>query len=555
MDNVSTCIASSGFKDAPPSLVRFKPEDIAPYLLPKLHQLISVPGKPVDSDMQFAEDVVSSPPMAKELARGDCPRLAEYLIENNQYINQLAITALRQMTRLDPMVVKAAYDALAMVVPQIPVSSSSSPHPAVAFIEELTPKIIGDCFNNGLWNAVSPLVAHRIDSIRKVALPKIVLEAQYSDRTRHGLVEANTLSLLDEQYKLPSPPPDVVDFFVHLLPLLADKICRNIESVLWLLRRMSDPNTKINMAVIDVLRTCSMKQDAAIYNIFVQAEVLRRLNEPPTQPSFAVNALICELLPALALPYARKKQLSEVIGFLDHAESTISNACLIACKKIVDSTVENRVCLYSVFSKLNFGKESSLKLCDYAMPVFCKDWAAAGDFARIAQLLTHPERRIRVAAHRVWNDAIVNTPSARAKIVREDLLGVIFELCSSQYEDCIIVGYRLLPHMAVEIIKAGTNYARQLVKLLDHPRIELRRAALQGIQVGSESSDANCEVLLSVEAFDGLVQALQKNSQDGMDAARKILIRLAPFLSKSPDACAGLLQLLEYVFLLQCSSC
>jgi hypothetical protein len=291
-----------------------------------------------------------------------------------------------------------------------------------------------------------------------------------------------------------------------------------------------------------------MKQDAAIYTVFVQAEVLRRLNEPPTQPSFAVNALICELLPVLAVPHARKKQLSEVIGFLDHAEITISNACLIACKKIVDSTIEDRACLYSVFSKLNFAKESSLKICDYAMPVFCKDWAASGDFARIAKLLTHPERRIRIAAHRVWNDAIINTPSARAKIVREDLLIVIFELCSSQYEDCIVVGYQLLPHMAVEVVKAGTNYARQLVKLLNHPRVELRRAALQGIQAVSESNNANCEVLLSVEAFDELTLALQTNPLDNMDASRKILIRLAPFLSKSSGACAGLLQLLEYVF-------
>src|SRR6266576_3659665 len=187
MDNVSTCITGSGFNDAPPTLVRFKPEDIAPYLLPKLHQLISVPDKPpVNSVMQFAEEVVSSPLMAKALALcGDCPRLASYLlVQQNQYVNQLAITALRQMTRLEPTVVKAAYDALAVVVPEIPVSPS--PHdPAVAFIEELTPKIIADCFNNGLWAAVSPLVVHRIDSIQRVALQKIVLEAQHSDRKRH----------------------------------------------------------------------------------------------------------------------------------------------------------------------------------------------------------------------------------------------------------------------------------------------------------------------------------------------------------------------------------
>ena len=528
---------------------RFKTEDIAPYILPKLYQLISVPGKPDNSVMEFAENLVSGPPMAKALARcGDCPKLADYLVEKNEYVNQLAITAFRQMTRLDPMVVKTAYDSLAVVVPDIPVSSSSSPHPAVAFIEELTPKIVTDCFSNGLWNAISPLVIHRIDSIQRAALHKIVSEAQYSDRTRIGLVEAGTLSLLDQQYQLSSPPPEVVDFFVKLVPLLADKICRRVESVLWLLRRLGDPNSRISMTVLQVLRAGSMKQDPAIHNSFVEAEVLRRLNGPPTPPSVEVNALICVLLPMLAIPHADKKQLSVVVGFLDDAELTISSACLLACKKIVDSTVEHRACLYLEILNLNFAKESSLKLCDYAIPILCRDWAAAGDFARMAKLLTHTERRIRAAVHRVWIDTIVNTPSARAKIVRDDLLVVIFELCSSQYEDCIVVGYQSLPYMAIEIVKAGTNYARQLVKLLNHPRLELRRAALHSIQVISEGSNANCEVLLSVEAFEELTLALQTNPQDSIDSTTKILNRLAPFLSKSSDACARLLQLLEYVF-------
>jgi hypothetical protein len=489
--------------------------------------------------------------MAKALALcGDCPRLADYLVQKNDYVNRLAISSLRQMIRSETIVVKAAYDALARVVPEVPIPESvSGPyHPAVAFIEEMAPKIIGDCFNNSLWNSISPLATHRIDSIRRVALPKIIFEAQHSDRTRHGLVEANTLSLLDQEYQLPSPPSDIVDFFVNLLPLLADKICRRIDNVLWLLRRLGDPTPKINIAVIEALRTCSMKQDVTLHDVFVKAELLRRLDEPPTQPSHAINKLICELLPVLAIPHARKKQLSKVIGFLDHAETAISNACLAACMKIVDSTVEDRACLYSVFSKLNFAKESSLKLCDYAMPIFCKDWAAVGDFTKIAKFLLHPERRIRTAAHRVWNDAISNTPAARAKVVRDDLLGVIFELCSSPYEDCIVVGCQSVPHMAIEVVKAGTGYTRQLVSLLSHPRVGLRQAALQAIHVICESNNSNCDVLLAADAFNVLKQALEANPLDGLDTSRKILVRMAPFLSKSSDACSGLLQLLEYVF-------
>lgn len=546
MDNISSCI--NGFKDAAPPLVRFKAEEIAPFLLPKLHQLVSVPSKPVDSIMQFAEDVVSSPPVVKALALGgDCPRLADYLIESNDFVNRLAISSLRQMMRSETIVVKAVYDALAMVVPLVPLPESSSGpyHPAVAFIEEMAPKIIGDCFNNGFWASISPLATHKIDSIRRVVLPRIVFEAQHSDRTRHGLVEANTLGLLDQHYQLPSPPSDVVDFFVSLLPLLADKMCRHNDNVLWLLRRLNDPNPKINTAVVEALRTSSMKQDITIQNIFVNTELLRRLDESPTQPSYAITRLICELLPPLAIPHARQKKLVPIIGFLDHAETTVSNACLTACMRIVDSTIENRACLYSAFSKLNFAKESALKLCDYAMPVFCKDWAAAGDFAKIAKLLFHSERRMRIAAQRVWNDVISNAPSAREKIIRDGLLGVAFDLCGSPYDDCVVVGCQSVPYMAVEMAKAGTGSTCQLISLLNHPRLELRRAGLKGIQVISESNDTNCDVLLSAGVFEGLKLTLQTNPHDDLDAAHKILVRLAPFLSKSSDACSGLLQLLE----------
>jgi hypothetical protein len=546
MDNISFCI--SGSTDAAPTLVRFQAEDVAPYLLPKLHQLVSASNKPIGSVVQFVEEVVSSPRMAKALAlRGQCQRLADFLIESNGFVNGLAICSLRQMIKMETSVVKAAYEALATAVPQIPLpnSDSSTTHPVVAFIEEVGPKIIDDCFHNGLWFAVSSLVTHRIDSIRRVVLPKIVFEAQRSDRTRHGLVEANTLALLDLQYQLPSPPSDVIDFFVNLLPLLADRICRRTDHFRWLLRRLGDPNTQINIAAVEALRTCSMKQDVTIQDVFVKAKILQCLDEPPTQPSSAITKLICELLPELAIPHARMNKVSRIIGFLDHAEVAVSNACLVACMRIVDSTVENRAHLYSTFTQLNFGKESALKLCDYAMPVFCKDWAAAGSYSRIAAFLSHREWRMRAAAHRVWHAVVSKTPSARAKIVHDGLLNVVFELCSSPYEDCITLGWQTLPHLAVEIAKAGTGSTRQLVNLMNHPRLELRRAVLRGIHFISESSDANCDVLLAADAFNSLKVALQTNPHDDPDAAHQTLLRLSPSLSKSPDACSGLLELLE----------
>jgi hypothetical protein len=545
VENVWTCI--NGFGGVGPAHVRFKSEDIAPLILPKLHQLVSVHDGPPEHVMRFAEDVVSSPPMAKALGLcGECPRLVDYLTQRNDFVNQLAISSLQQMVRSEAKVVKAAYDALAAVVPEL---TSDPSHPAVAFVEEMAPKIVVDCFSNGLWNAISSLVTHQIDRIRQAALPKIILEAQHSDRTRHGLVEANTLCLLDQQYQSPSPPSDVVDFFVNLLPLLIDKICRRIDKVVWLLRRLGDPSPKINTAIIEALRKCSVKQDVAIQDVFVEAELLRRLSGPSTQPSYLVHKLICELLPVLAVPHARKKQVSQIIGFLGHAETDISNACLAACVKIVDSSVEDRAHLCSVFSRLNFTKESTLMLCDYAVPVFCMDWAAAGDYVRISKLLFHPERRVRIAAHRVWNLIITSAPSARAKIVHDGLLGVIFDLCNSLYDDCVVAGCQSLPHMAIIVFKAGAVVTGQLISFLNHPRAELRQAALQGIQIICEKNDANCEFLLSAGIFDALKQTLKTNPHDGPDTARRVLVRLAPLLSKTSDGCSGLLQLLEYVLM------
>ena len=529
------------------TIVRFEAGDIAPFLLPKLHQLVSTSKTPIPSVARFAEEVVSSPRMAKALAMcGQCRRLADFLVETNSFVNGLAICSLRQMIKMETSIVKAAYEALAPVVPQIPLPDpDTGTTPVVTFIEEVAPKIIDDCFHNGLWSAISSLVTHRIASIRRVVLPKIVLEAQLSDRTRHGLVEANTLGLLDLQYQLSSPPSDVISFFTELLPLLADRICQRADRFHWLLQRLSDPTPQINTVVVDALRTCSLKQDVAIQDIFVNANLLKTLDEPPTQPSPVITKLICDLLPMLAIPYARMNQVSRIIGFLDHPDLAVSNACLVACKRITDSTVENRVHLYSTFTQLNFGKESVLKLCDYAMPMFFKDWAAAGDFSKIAAFLSHTELRLRSASHPVWHAVVSKTPSARAKIVHDGLLSVVFELCNSPYEDCTMLGWQTLPHMAVEIVKAGSGPTRQLVNLLDHPRFELRRAVLRGIQLISESSDSNCGVLLAADAFNALKLALQTNPHDDPDAAHQILVRLSPFLSKSSDACSGLLELLE----------
>ena len=542
MDNVSFCI--NGPIEVPPSFIRFGATEIATLLLPKLHEIISItegPTIPIQSVQQFSEEIVSSPPMAKALAlNGQCPRLAEYLVDSNVLVSRLAICSLSQMIRLESAVVKKAYEALSTAVDHVPIPDSASDpfHPSVQFLVEVSPKIIGDCFGNNIFEAVAPLVSHKIDVIRRVVLPKIVYEAQSSDGIRDGLVRARTLRLLQHHYEAPQPPPDTLDFFAGLLPLLAHKMCRYTNDVNWLIDQLANPNARINAVVIETLRSSSRKEDPAVHEVFVQSDILHRLDKPPTQASPEITRLICDLLPVLAIPHARIKTCLRMIHFLDHADGTVTKACLMACKKIIDSSIENRAELFSELTKLDLDRESTLELLAYIIPPLCRDWAISGDLAKISRFLRHSDRRVRVGAHQVWRDVLFNTPDAREKIPLDE----VFQLCGSENEDCVTLGAQLLPAMAIEIAKSGASSTRQLIHMLNHPRLELRQAVLRSIQI---VSDSNCEILWTAGAFNMLMLNLQEHPLDGVEYAESILVRLAAHISDSRDACYRLLQLLE----------
>ena len=547
MANISACIA--GFNDPPPTFVYFTPRDIAPDLLPKLHQLVSTSKKPLDEVVQFTEEVVSAPPVARALAlSGQCLRLADFLVETNEFTSRLAVCSFRRMVGMEASVVKPAYEALSQVIPIIPIPDSEldqSSHPAIDFVKEVAPRIIEDCFNNGLWSAIAPLISHRITSIRKIVLHKVVFLAQHSDRNQLGLVEARTLSLLDHFYQSSSPPPDIIDFFENILSLIAEKLCRRLEDIQWLLTRLSDPSPKINAAVINAFRMGVVKQDPTVLQMFVKAELLKKLSEPPTQQSSSITKLICDLLPVLAILHARVKAAEGIVAFLDHGNTSVADASLQACVKIVNSTIEDRTHLYSVVSRLNFAKASTLKLYDHAMSAFCKDWVESGDYKTIVQFIQHPEQRIRLPAQKVWCDIVCNSPFARPKIVHDGLLDLFFEFCNSQYDDVVIMSAQCCPPMAIEITKAGVNATRQLVELLSHNSPALREAAFRAVQLACEGGDASCKVLLDAGVFKALNTFFTSYPKDLPHNVNKVLTRLVPFISSSSEDCMGLLQLLE----------
>ena len=138
MANITSCIA--GLKEPAPTFVWFTPQDIAPDLLPKLHQLVSS-QKPLDDVVRFAEEVVSAPPVAKALALCvQCPRLADFLIETNVRTSRLAVCSFRRMIGMETSIVKSAYEALSLVIPNIPITDSEleeSSHPSVSFVKEV----------------------------------------------------------------------------------------------------------------------------------------------------------------------------------------------------------------------------------------------------------------------------------------------------------------------------------------------------------------------------------------------------------------------------------
>ncbi|KDR80999.1 hypothetical protein GALMADRAFT_222596 [Galerina marginata CBS 339.88] len=545
MENISACIGDD--QNLSPTFARFTAQDIAPDILPKLHQLVSSLTPPIDSIVVFAESVVTTTAMAKALAlAGQCGRLTDYLIEENYFSSRLAISCLRRMVGMETLIVKHAYEAMALVIPQIPVPTLDEPqHPSIDFIREVAPKIVEDCFNNGLWLSVAPLVGHRITSIRQIVLRQVILLARQSDRNRHGIVEASILEVLDIYYRSSSPPPDVVDFFVELLPLVTDKLSRRPAAVQWLLKRLSDPNAGINSAVIDAFRTCLVNHDPTVFQVFTKVELLLHLDSPSIQQSSAIMKLICQGLSVLAIPYARAKAAEGIVRFLDHSDPTVASACLSSCMRIAESTLEDRTHLRTVVLKLNHAKESTLQIYDRAMPVFCKDWAAADDYIAIVHYIQNPEQRIRLPAQQVWRDVVCNSSTARSKIVRDGLLDIIFELCESQYEDAVSLGAKCCTPLAIEITKAGVTSARKLVELLNHPNVHLRQAALQGVQLALESSDGNCQVLLRADVFKALQMFFETYPKEVLENAHKVLARLSPFLRTSREACGGLVQLLE----------
>ena len=94
-----------------------------------------------------------------------CPRLASFLTGNNEFTSRLAVCSSRRMVGMETSVVKPAYEALSEVIPSIPIPDSElgqSVHPAIDFAKEVAPRLIEDCFKNGLWSAIAPLVSHRI---------------------------------------------------------------------------------------------------------------------------------------------------------------------------------------------------------------------------------------------------------------------------------------------------------------------------------------------------------------------------------------------------------
>ena len=102
--------------------------------------------------------------------------------------------------------------------------------------------------------------------------------------------------------------------------------------------------------------------------------------------------------------HARANSLNCVTAFLDNGDTAITDACVTACKQIVNSTPENRTALHSLLIHLPLNQESTLAVWEYALGRLCTDWIEAREYSKIAELLTHSDPRIRTTPHFVWLD-------------------------------------------------------------------------------------------------------------------------------------------------------
>lgn len=477
-------------------------------------------------------------------------RLGQWLLEADNNINGLAIRALRLMISLDASTAKAAYTTLSTAVPLIPDrdSSESAYHPSVHFLVEMVARLIKDCFANNMHTAISPLILHRVDCIRIAVLPVIVVEAESSEATQMVLVQAGIHKLLNHHYVSISPPHDVVMFFVTLVPTIAKHLCVDERNTLWLIKRIADPNARISDVAVQALHDGATSSDARVLKVFVQADVLHRLSQPPTPQTLAVTQLLRDIIPKLAPFYARKDALPSVLAFINHPNSQLSSVCVDACIEIAKSTAENRARLYEATKQLDHSNKSVLALLDYALPLFCKDWAASNELTRISEYLFHRQPRLRSAAGGVWLHIISTSPPIRNQLVSQSLLGVIFQLCESPDVESATLGAKLLPYVALNIFAAGSNSIGQLLALLEDSNRQSRQSALQTVQLIAESGSKGGQALHEAGIFSLLLSGLETHSFSDLDAVQKIIVALARLEASSPKSCTGLLLLLEYVW-------
>lgn len=544
MKNIAFCIA--GRTGIPETFAPFNAKDIAPHLLPVLHQLLT--ASPTEEIYKFALSTVSTPSVALALARThQCPKLAEYLVLRDERVSRMAISALDQMTRMDAGVIQLAYHAMASAIGNIPalLPGGDTPHPAVRFMEEISPHIIDDCFKNSLWSTIAPLVTHKIPSIRSIALQKVIEETRKNERTRVGLVEIHILGFLDQYYSVPTPSAEIVDFIETMLSLRC--ISFRVDCVRWLIARLSDPSKAINLAAISAIRLGLQLRTPDVQNAFLQADILRRIAVPPTQSSPEVTQLLCEMLPELAVTHARANYLVFVTGFLDNGDATVTEACVLACKQVVNSTPENRLALHNLLVHLPLNRESTLMVWEFALGRLCADWIESQEYPKIVELLTHAEPRMRTTPHFIWLDLVVKNQSAREAIACEGLLGVTFTLMSSpysEYPDCVTLAAQTLPHLAVVMVTIG-NHLPQILDLLRDSSFELRQAAMRAIQVVAESSTQNLYALVEGGALSAVLSSFLTNPQDIPEVAHRVLLRFANEIAASQEACSNLLQLLK----------
>lgn len=544
MANMTNCLTPANL---PHPHVRVYLGNIAEVMLARFEPLLT--SNPRPEILKFATELLCYHPIARVIAQnGGCVTLAYWAIfSQSEVLVQFAIKGLRYMVaqggETKVSAIRSFYPYLGALRGPGP-DNTQRLSPAFVFFLEVIHQVIADCIQHQYWTTLSELMKHPLPEIRRATLPRVVTAAQESNTIRNALVPISVSFEFTSLISGAPPSPEVVQFFLLVLPLVAHTLCRVKDNIRWLLSRFGDKTSALAQAAADTFRLAVTTNDAEVLTLLVQVNILHELRHQPSATSEITTSLLADLLPKLAVAYATQNQCQEILNFLQ--SPPLGEACLTACELIIASHPACVNALFQTFTRWPFGTLNAQRLCSMCVPAFCQGWITSMEVKPIAQFVSHDEMAIRKATAPIWIDLMRCSNPARTAVLTAGLLeSTIFEWCASADDGVYAVGCESLILLAAEIGSSLTA-CQAVTQTLLGKRLEASAAALWVAYDLSRGTIEQRTLLVQAGTFVTLQKLVHSPPNDQTDMICQAIANLSDVsgVENDADACGSLLKLL-----------